>query len=139
MIQEHNDLIADVLRQLCNDMFGKPPEQCADFIEPLFQQVFSHASSLKTIATDLPGIHIFSSLLAAISWDKQRPFTAHDIHDIMHAHSALPYYHYVFVERAFGHLLIAPPAKLADAYGAKVFSKEADVIRELEILEQGLA
>jgi len=56
----------------------------------------------------------------------------------MHAHSALPYYDYVFVERGFSHLLIAPPDKLAETYGTKVFWKESDVIRELEILEQKL-
>jgi len=134
MIEEHNDLIGDVMRQLCRDVFKKTSEQCVDFIEPLVLQALSQALSPKTIATDLPGIHIFSTLLAAISWDKKRPFAAHDIHDIMHAHSALPDHNYVFVEGPFGHLLVAGPARLADSYAAKVFSKETDVIRALEII-----
>jgi hypothetical protein len=138
LLREHNNLVVDVSRQLCKDMFGKTFEECFSFIGPLYEQVLRRALSFKTIANDLPGIHIWSTLLAAIAWDKRRPFAAHDIHDIMHAHAALPYYNYVFVERAFSHLLIAPPNKLAEAYGTKVFWKEADVIRELELLEQKL-
>ena len=139
LFQEHNNLIEDIMRQLCEDMFSQTFSECVDFLEPLFQQVLYQAFSLRAIATDLPGIHIWSSLLAAIAWDKKRSFAAHDLHDIMHAHSALPYYNYIFVERGFSHLLIAPPNKLAETYGTKVFCKEADVIRELEILEQKLA
>ncbi|HEU6449400.1 MAG TPA: hypothetical protein VFV23_13290 [Verrucomicrobiae bacterium] len=138
LFQEHNDLIADVMRQLCKDIFGKTFEQCTDFLEPLFEQVLQRAFSLKETAFDLPGIHIWSSLLSAIAWDKRHPFTAHDIHDVMHAHSALPYYNYVFVERRFSHLMTTPPNKLAETYGAKVCWKEADVIKELELLNRKL-
>jgi hypothetical protein len=137
LIQENNSLTTEALKQICDDMFGKTIEQCGDFVESLIGQAYHKA--LKTqIATDMPGVHIISTLQTAIAWNKQRTFKANDINDIIHARSALPYYDYIFVERGFCHLLIAPPNKLAETYGTKVFWKEADVIRELEMLEQKL-
>jgi hypothetical protein len=132
--------IREVLASMFEDMTGQSvasqnidPDDLAKDIGKM-KSLLHYAITKGKLEKDLPGIHIRASLHAAVRTDKKRRFKPNDLNDIMHASVAVPYHNFVFMEGAFAHLLTTGPARLAQAYGTGIASKEKDVLGILQTL-----
>jgi hypothetical protein len=90
---------------------------------------------LNKAGKTMPTIHIFSTLYAAVRWDKKQKFQDNDFYDFRHATAALPYCDYFFTEKRLAHLLMQNLLGLDKFYQCTVHSKEKEAISCLHKLE----
>jgi hypothetical protein len=82
----------------------------------------------KVMATHVPSLYAFAMCHAAVRMDKTRKFNGHDLLDMHHASSGIPYHDAVFTESPLRTLVTAGNVALDKTFSCKVLSKEDDVL-----------
>ena len=96
-----------------------------------FANLIYHAFRLKRFSTELPFLNIQASLHAAIWMDSKRKYKPTDIHDILHATAALPYFDVFLTERSLTHLLTRTDMALDRLYECRVVAKPTEANTEI--------
>lgn len=88
----------------------------------------------KIMAQRIPSLYAYAMCHAAVRMDKTRKFNGHDLLDIHHASSGIPYHDAVFTENPLRVLVSAGNVALDKTFTCKVLAKENDVLDYLRKL-----
>ena len=108
-------------------------------IEQASQKVLTaliNAFALKPelMAQRIPSLYAYAMCHAAVRMDKSRTFDGHDLLDIHHASSGIPYHDAVFTENPLRVLVTAGNVRLDKTFQCAVLSHERDVLSHLRAL-----
>lgn len=82
----------------------------------------------KIMAQRIPSLYSYAMCHAAVRMDKTRKFNGHDLLDIHHASSGIPYHDAVFTETPLRVLVTAGNVALDKTFACAVLSKEKEVL-----------
>ncbi len=85
----------------------------------------------ERISTELPGIHVWAALHAAVRHDRKRKYKPGDCEDFRHARVALPYYDVFCTENSLKHLICTKPLRLDKVYNTIVVSDDEELLATL--------
>ncbi|MDP3515511.1 MAG: hypothetical protein Q8S20_22430, partial [Sulfuritalea sp.] len=88
----------------------------------------------KVMAQRLPTVYAYAMCHAAVRMDRTRKFNGHDLLDIHHASSGIPYHDAVFTENPLRVLVTAGNVGLDKAFSCAVLAKENEVLDYLRRL-----
>lgn len=88
----------------------------------------------KIMAQRVPSLYAYAMCHAAVRMDKSRKFNGHDLLDIHHASSGIPYHDAVFTENPLRVLVTAGNVALDKTFGCTVLAKEGEVLDYLRKL-----
>lgn len=88
----------------------------------------------KIMACRIPSIYAYAMCHAAVRMDKSRKFNGHDLLDIHHASSGIPYHDAVFTENPLRVLVTAGNVALDKTFACTVLAKEGEVLEYLRKL-----
>lgn len=92
----------------------------------------------KIMAQQIPSLYTYAMCHAAVRMDRTRRFNGHDLLDIHHASSGIPYHDAVFTENPLRVLVTAGNVALDKTYGCTVLAKEVEVLDYLRNLSETL-
>lgn len=135
-LDAHESELAHAACQLARTTGFKGPITAADRKtgSDIVRNLVGTAYKRGRIQSEIPQIHINASLHAAVRYDQRRKYKPNDFEDFRHAGSALPYCEVFITEKSLAHLLLHPPASLAESYGCAVFSDPAAALDHLRRL-----
>jgi hypothetical protein len=86
----------------------------------------------KIMAQQIPTLYAYAMCHAAVRMDKSRKFNGHDLLDIHHASSGIPYHDAVFTENPLRVLVTAGNVALDKTFECTVLAKEGEVLDYLQ-------
>jgi hypothetical protein len=88
----------------------------------------------KIMAQHIPSLYAYAMCHAAVRMDKSRKFNGHDLLDIHHASSGIPYHDAMFTENPLRILVTAGNVALDKTFACTVLAKEEEVLDYLRNL-----
>lgn len=137
MIECYGPVAAQIIKQISSPLDGWPLSDSPEDKEYreigaknlMYEEIKMHHRNDR-----LRSIHIYSSIHAAMRWDKTRQFKTNDYYDFEHAQVALGYCDAFFTERPLKHLVTRPPLCLTEMNGCVVIAI-SDVTAAVEYLK----
>lgn len=133
--EEIQVLVLRHFRSATGDHRSIPKEQ-ADRVCQKWLTVLINAFRLrpKFMAQRIPSLYAYAMCHAAVRMDKSRKFNGHDLLDIHHASSGIPYHDAVFTENPLRVLVTAGNVALDKTFSCSVLAKESEVLNYLRKL-----
>lgn len=127
-----------ILRKFCKAPGGNeyvPKEQAEESAQRMLN-LLTNAFRLrpKIMAQRAPSLYAYAMCHAAMRMDKSRNFNGHDLLDIHHASSSIPYHDAVFTENPLRVLVTAGNVALDKTFDCTVLAKETEVLNYLSTL-----
>lgn len=97
----------------------------------MLRRLIGNAYKFNRISSEVPQLHINSSLHALVRYDHKRKYKPGDLEDFRHAGAALPYCHVFLTEKSLAHMLHHPPAAIVDHYSCQVFSDPTEALEHI--------
>lgn len=135
------DAIGDVMIRHFYNTTGNsspvPKEQLDEVVKKTLT-ILANAFRLrpKIMAQHIPSLYAYAMCHAAVRMDKSRKFNGHDLLDIHHASSGIPYHDAVFTENPLRVLVTAGNVTLDKTFACTVLAKESDVLDYLKKLSK---
>lgn len=128
-------LVLRHFRNSTGDRGPVPKEQAHDAAQKMLTGlVNAFRLRPKIMAQRVPSIYAYAMCHAAVRMDKTRTFNGHDLLDIHHASSGIPYHDAVFTENPLRVLVTAGNVALDKTFGCTVLAKEGEILKYLKQL-----
>lgn len=126
ILDVYREKISYAMKYLYQKENTEKKEKLSSDIQPILNLFYGMFEQNK-IGNLLPSWDIMAKLHASIRLDNNRKYRPHDLNDIGHICTALPYFDYLFTERSFGTLI--QQIKYDSKYKCTVAWKPEDVLQ----------
>lgn len=140
----YKDVIGDLLIQSFRDTTGNrcsiPEGQIEAMVEKTMNAlVNAFRLRSKIMAQHIPSLYAYAMCHAGVRMDKSRKVKGHDLLDIHHASTGIPYHHAVFTENPLRVLVTSGNVALDNTFACTVLAKENEVLDYLQKLADSLS